>query len=285
MKVDYHVHTLCSDGVFTVEEVINMAISESIEQIAITDHDTLDSIIELKRINKEINFINGIEITCQERKFNGSINPLSIHLLGYNICEDNNYFKMLLDERRKKVKLCFESLCSELRQSGMSIFYNEIPISCGNVMQLSDIYNYLSKIYKSPSDLEVLRNLISNYETKLTMVNITVEDGIKAIHDAGGIAVWAHPFNIYRRFKKHELTNEEVINIMDELKYAGIDGIEADYLGFIESRRQWLREEAKSRELITTGGSDFHGSSRRGKMGIEISKIPFVNNITCSKRK
>ena len=90
------------------------------------------------------------------------------------------------------------------------------------------------------------------------------------IHDAGGKTVWAHPFCTYRRFHKIRMSREEILDALPEMKETGLDGLEADYLDFTEEERGLLRDIASRNGLITTAGSDFHGSPftvRRGGAG------------------
>jgi len=41
VKVDLHIHTAYSDGVFTPEKIVETALEEGLECIAITDHDNI----------------------------------------------------------------------------------------------------------------------------------------------------------------------------------------------------------------------------------------------------
>ena len=82
--------------------------------------------------------------------------------------------------------------------------------------------------------------------------------------------MWAHPFCTYRRFHKIRMSREEIIDALPEMKETGLDGLEADYLDFTEEERGWLRDIASRNGLITTAGSDFHGSPGRSRMGVDI---------------
>lgn len=44
MKVDYHIHSLYSDGIYTVEEILPMLLEKKIARFSLTDHDTIDGI-------------------------------------------------------------------------------------------------------------------------------------------------------------------------------------------------------------------------------------------------
>ena len=61
MKVDTHIHSLYSDGIYTIEEILDMLLKRNVEVFSITDHDTVDGIKEVKRIGyAPMTFVSGI---------------------------------------------------------------------------------------------------------------------------------------------------------------------------------------------------------------------------------
>ena len=74
MKVDYHMHTLCSDGICEVEAVVDMAVNCGILAMAVTDHDTLSGIGRARQCCLgRIRYVTGTEITCL---VTGSMRPI-----------------------------------------------------------------------------------------------------------------------------------------------------------------------------------------------------------------
>jgi predicted metal-dependent phosphoesterase TrpH len=84
----------------------------------------------------------------------------------------------------------------------------------------------------------------------------TVAEAIEAIHDAGGVAIWAHPF-----WDVSEPA--EVIASIDRFRAAGIDGVEAFYVTHTREQTELLAERAAALEMLTTGSADFHGPENR----------------------
>ncbi len=80
----------------------------------------------------------------------------------------------------------------------------------------------------------------------------SVQEAVALIHDAGGLAVWAHPF-----WDIPEL--DDVRATLDTFRGYGIDGVEAFYPSFTEEQVRFLARECAGRGLLTTGSSDFHG--------------------------
>jgi len=77
---------------------------------------------------------------------------------------------------------------------------------------------------------------------------------IALIHEAGGVAVLAHPYQL----KLASL--EEVERLIVELAALGLDGIEAIYSRHSEDERRTYAQMARRHGLLVTGGSDYHGT-------------------------
>lgn len=275
MKADYHIHTLCSDGIYTVEEVFQKILANRIQSFAITDHDTIAGIPTARALSRNrISFISGLEFTCSERFLPSAGLSFSIHLLGYGFDEENRDLRQRLDLRSHAVTETYQTLCRELCRMGCPVALADVPISCGNVLQLCDVQNHLETTFGTLSE-EVLA-LLYSYNARLSAVNISLEEGIHLIHQAGGTAVWAHPFHIYQSFKKVRISKEQVTAILDYLVSQGLNGVEALYADFSEEDRNWLKELADRRQLFYTAGSDFHGSPGRDTMGLKV-ELQFPN--------
>lgn len=269
MQVDCHIHSLYSDGIYTVKEIVEMLEEKKIQVFSLTDHDTVDGIGEARNLSRnKIRFISGIEFTCREMELSPTGKAVSIHLLGYNFDENNPELLKGLKDRKEHVIDLYENLCGELTSSGYPVLRDEIPISCGNVLQLCDAAAYIEGKY--PAVPEDILEVIDGYAAKLNRVNIAVEEAIKLIHHAGGKAVWAHPFSVYKDFIKMGMDENEILSALEVLGRMGLDGIEAYYLAFSEEKREWLRALAENRNMVYTAGSDFHGLIGRESMGIEI---------------
>jgi predicted metal-dependent phosphoesterase TrpH len=80
----------------------------------------------------------------------------------------------------------------------------------------------------------------------------TVADAIAAIHDAGGVAVWAHPFWDVD-------AGPEVEAALRRFAEGGMDGVEAFYIEHGERQTHLLCDLAEELDLLTTGSADFHG--------------------------
>ena len=99
--VNLHIHTKYSDGIMTVQELIERTREIPKMIAAITDHDTIDGVKELYKINPEdVNICSGIEISTLALNFPKQPKPLPIHLLVYCIDPFDKKLNDYLDYKR-----------------------------------------------------------------------------------------------------------------------------------------------------------------------------------------
>lgn len=65
MKANLHVHTNHSDGTKTVSEINELALKNNIDVIGITDHDTLNAVYDIVKLDTTVKFILGVEVSCK----------------------------------------------------------------------------------------------------------------------------------------------------------------------------------------------------------------------------
>ena len=103
MKVDLHIHTIYSDGVFSPEKIVDTAIDAGVNAIAITDHDNVlaypIAVNYAQKIAKEKNtsaleILPGVEI-------NTIYKDTEIHILGYFMNREDEDFQAMLKSQQK----------------------------------------------------------------------------------------------------------------------------------------------------------------------------------------
>jgi adenylylsulfate kinase len=84
----------------------------------------------------------------------------------------------------------------------------------------------------------------------------TVEEAIDWIHEAAGVAIWAHPF--------WDIEDEQqVLAAIDRYREAGLDGVEVFYTTHTPQQVELLADRCAELDLLTTGSSDYHGPDHR----------------------
>lgn len=258
MIIDLHTHTTYSDGELTPYELIAKAKSIGCQLIAITDHDTVSGISEGRQAAAElgIEFIPGIEISTQEQE--------EVHILGYGIDENNELLRQkcqeFADSRAKRA----EKICEFLAKRGIEVDMEEIrQISGGEIIGRPHFAAYLEKHKYVSSCKEAFSRYLNTYafQREVQREKPTPEEAIALIHQAGGLAVLAHPGLL----KKNSM---EVDLFLATLKRAGLDGIECLYNKHTPAQTDKFLALAQKYNLKTGCGSDFHGE--HVKPGVEL---------------
>ena len=265
--VDFHLHTTASDGRKTPAQVVEQALAAGLCRMAVTDHDTVAGVTPACRAAAgRIALVPGIEFTCREEALAPGVPPFSIHLLGYGLDTEHPALTEALERRARAVRAAYQTLLDALAAGGCPLRYEEIPARCGpNHLELADIDR---AVQAARPDAPALRALTAAHAPVMDRQNLTVQQAMELIHAAGGVAVWAHPFNVYRQFAKQRLEISQVKACLRQLRALGLDGLEAYYRAFGDDDRAALDALARENDLLCTAGSDCHGIPPRDRMGV-----------------
>lgn len=254
--IDLHCHTTFSDGTLTPEEVISLGEHTGLSALAITDHDTVDAIpfaLEAAKIHS-LEVIPGIELATGYGTKNTEIhivglfidckNPSLLSLTEKIVAERNARNSLMI---KKLNSLGFEITLDELKaESGGKIIsrphYARLMVSKGYVKDISDAF---SKYIGDGKAGYVKRSLP------------TPEEVISAILSSGGIPILAHP-------TLYSMNYNEIRKMVDEFKSLGLLGIEVMYSTYNHEQEREITRIAKEKELLFSGGSDFHGENKKG---------------------
>ena len=259
MLTDLHMHSYYSDGTMSPREIVEDAKKRNVQLIAITDHNVLDSYTELKEAAEEfgIKVIRGVEIDAR-------FEDIVVHILAYNFEDNENLFNLVHKAKKelletsieliKRMENDYENISSEdyeaydydKRKGGWKgIHY---LFDRGITSELFEGVKYYGK-YKCGHEY-------FDYPT--------VEEVVKAVHEANGYVVLAHPCNYYKNN-----TKEEVLEKLEKFKSIGIDGVECYYPANSEMMTETCVEFCKNNDMIITVGSDSHGEFGAVSKGIE----------------
>ena len=282
--IDMHIHTKYSDGDKTVEEILKMCEEKKLEYISITDHNTCKQ-YEDEALNKNLftgNIIKGVEM-------NATFKNKKIEVLGYNIKEfemiekwSQKFFSEdILKEQQEKSKRKLLNVCDK-----KGLIYDEskipqnIPLTdyitiyiYKELMNHKENYEILGEFVESLNIFirKGLMNPESEYYTDSdNKLKPLYKDVVNIIHQAGGLAFLAHPF---------EYRLDNTIDFINELRNESeLDGIECFHPSADEEKMEILVEYAKNNNLFISGGSDYHGHKKPdinigvGRGDLNISK-------------
>lgn len=243
-RINLHIHTNASDGVYDYKKVILNCIKSGLEIISITDHDNVERLQEILNFtkNEKIQVISGVELTADY--------PEGVcHILGYNIDikKINEFNKDIKKSRIIKAKKIIKSL----NQLGYDINYNEVLKLCSNgIVGRREIAKILvlKKYFKSEDVVmkEIFnKDEIAHFKTK----GKTIKDCVNAIKQSSGIAVIAHPWTL----------NLSVDQLKEFIMKYNLDGIEVYNHNISYNYYCKLNQLAEDLNLYKTCGTDYHG--------------------------
>ncbi len=257
--IDLHVHSTCSDGTLTPEELVLRGIKNDLVAFALTDHDTVDGVARAIRkaeeLDQHIQVIPGVELSCQY-----PVSPdqsVEIHILGYNIDHTNpalvSTLKKVAEERDNRNK----KMCENLHNAGYPITYKELTEKFGDmILTRAHFAKLLLENGGVPSmDTAFKTCLAIDSPYFVNREYLTPEGAIQLIQNAGGIPVLAHPL-------LYKLSVSQIRTMLETLKTYGIRGIEALYSRNHGTDEAFVRKLANEYGLFITGGSDFHGDNK-----------------------
>jgi predicted metal-dependent phosphoesterase TrpH len=225
-----------------------MAADAGVKVVSLTDHDTVAGQTEARAAATGfgMRYIPGIEISTRSRA--------EQHILGYGIDVESERLSELcgdfirLREERAARTLAF------LKDRGIDLTMEEIR-SCvhGAYIGRPHIAEALVRRGVVRTRKEAFdRYLATAAFQKIERPKPTAEAGIRAIKDAGGKAVLAHPHSL-------NLPPEGLERALRDLASIGLDGMECYYTGYAQERIDEYTAIARRLGLLITGGSDFHG--------------------------
>ena len=255
--IDLHVHSNCSDGTCTPEELVDLALEAQLVAFALTDHDTVDGVARAVAAaqGKKIRVIPGVELSCEYQISPGR--KKEIHILGYNI--DYTQPELLdtlaeaaaeRDERNRK-------MCKNLRDAGYPIDYESLAARFPHtILTRAHFARFLMEKGAIPSIDSAFKKILAQDGPYFVMRKyLSPENGIRLIKKAGGIPVLAHPL-------LYKLSVSEIRRLLTELKEYGLSGLEVLYSRNQGNDEAFLRKLADEFHLIITGGTDFHGENK-----------------------
>lgn len=257
IRADLHIHTVFSDGLFTPEEIARRVKEAGVSLFAVTDHDNMEGVERAEAAAKQegLLFVRAMEVSSYDEGGR-------VHVLGY-CCDRNAVYERFLKERAEGAYLrADDSRKKANAYLGLNLTMKDIeakrsapntPIHTAHVVGA-----FASKLGKSWEEVycSVFDRGMPAYSKLHRMLP---EEAVTLIHELGGIAVLAHPAKIKAKNYK---------DIADALVRAGLDGIECYHSTHTESDSACFAAYAKEKNLLLTGGSDFHAEGKGRRLGV-----------------
>ena len=268
--IDLHMHSSCSDGTLTPEELVAAALDLGLEAAALTDHDTVSGVERFlsAAAGTPLHAVPGVELASM--LFNKDI-----HIVGLFIDPASGSLLSAMDQMRLWREERNEEMVGKLRSKGYEITMDEVLEEAGGEsVGRPHIASVLIRKGYFQDMQSIFNRLIGRNGTcHIPRKYFPVDVCIRLIHEAGGLAIWAHPLHAARGARA------ALRKIGTRLANYGLDGLECYYSMFTDQQQADALEFACARSLLVSGGSDYHGASHpQVKMGTGIDgnlAIPF----------
>ena len=257
--VDLHTHSTASDGTLPPERVVEAAKRCNLAAIARTDHDSIAGVAAARATGDRlgIRVVAGCELSAFQDEH-------EVHLLALHLTRIDALERRLLELRSLRHERA-QKIVDKLNALGVAITLDEVLqqakggavgrphvaralIGRGAVVDFKDAF---------------FRYLGSGGAAFVPKARLSIDEAIDIVHEAGGLAVWAHPAEGGHRERLEPLVN------------AGLDGVEVKHPSHSAEDMKRLEALAEFFGLVVSGGSDWHGASdgprKLGNMNVPAS--------------
>lgn len=249
-KYDLHTHSNRSDGTLSPWEVVDAAKAAGVGLMALTDHDCILGVAEAVEAGEKlgVRVIPGLEIDTEF--------PCKLHMLGLGIDPENEALLAFVEQNALRRSRRNKAILDRLEEAGVYIL-PYIQQSQGTVTRLHVALALVEGGYAASVPQAFQAYLREGRAGYVPSRRIEPEAAIGLIHQAGGLAVLAHPSKL----------ECDVHSLVDRLAKAGLNGIEAFYPSATPGERTAYLSLSRQHGLLVSCGSDFHGANRPVALG------------------
>jgi len=264
-RFDLHTHTNASDGSLAPFELVQAALEQQLELIAIVDHDTVSGIApaQAAAAGTSLAVLPGIEVSVLHEGH-------SVHLLGYGIDPTSEVLLMRVHALTAGREERARTIVALLARAGTPISWDRVAALGRGAIGRPHIARVLIEGGYARDIADAFDRFIGpECPAYLPSGRLGPTDAIALVRDAGGQAALAHAM----------LLDDDVDldTLLDHLQAAGLTGLEVFHTEHNEAANKKLSQIAKDRELWWCGGSDFHGPSkpraRLGRVPVPVSVL------------
>jgi predicted metal-dependent phosphoesterase TrpH len=263
-RIDLQCHSRHSDGDLDVPELIARAAAAGVELLALSDHDTVDGVAEAiaAAASEGISLLAATEISAVDAGYE------DLHVLGYGIDHRDARLQERLRGAREDRELRAARMAVLLEKLGYAVDQAPLerrraagkpigrPHLAAAVLAHPDNAQRLEAEGHGDVSSFIPAYLIPGAPAYARRTRPTVAEAIGWIHDAGGLAFWAHPF-------WDIAADAEVLAALERYRAAGLDGVECFYVTHDAHQTLLLAERAQELGLLRSASSDYHGPEHR----------------------
>lgn len=271
---DLHVHSVVSDGSCRPAELAKLAKARGLAGFALTDHDIIDGNEEaaVAADRYGVDFINGMELTAE---FQGR----KVHIVCLGFDPQHPSFQLIYRRIRAIKEGCIPEMIAFIREKGIDISLDKVrPFAFGRRLDRYAIMRYLVSLNLYDRAQPLWDYYLDPATAALGLnINLTAEEALPRIHEAGGVTSLAH---FHKNIGLKGLTRQEQESAILQLHSLGLDGMERYYPNYTPEDEEFAGAMIEKYHLLATGGTDFHGTNRPGvELGTGINgnmSVPYA---------
>ncbi|GAA2641313.1 PHP domain-containing protein [Paractinoplanes durhamensis] len=259
-RIDLHCHSTASDGTLTPAQLVTAGAAAGLDVMAITDHDTTGGWAAAAAARPDgLTLVRGAELSC--RWFGAEEYPIALHLLAYLFDPAEPRLAADLTALRSDREQRAEKIVDKLRADGVPITWAEVHgYAAGGSVGRPHIAQALIRAGLVGTTNEAFASRWLGAKYFVPKADLDVFEAVRAVREAGGVAVFAHP----RATVRGRVVPDQLIA---DLADAGLFGLEADHEDHSPVERAHVRGLAEDLGLVVTGSSDFHGTHKTVRLG------------------
>jgi predicted metal-dependent phosphoesterase TrpH len=249
--IDLHTHSTASDGSLSPEALVDAAREKGLAALALTDHDTTAGLAQARAQAERqgLRFIPGVEL---EIDWPGDG---EFHLLGLGIGSPGPAMARALQALQEGRERRNREIFARMAEFGIPGSLESLK-AAGGIIGRPHIADMLvaQKLAKN-REQAFQRYLGAGRPLYFRKPGLSLDEALAAIHEAGGIAVLAHPLSLYVSWGR-------LPGLLRSLREQGIDGIEAWHPSAKPRASRRLEAAGRALGFLISAGSDFHGAGR-----------------------
>lgn len=259
MKIDLHSHTFCSDGILSPQDLVERAVAQKINVLAITDHDTVAGLAKaaahIAAEQLPLQLIDGVEISTSWYEF-------EIHIVGLQINpNDSELLLRLQSQQQRRLERATEMARRLTKFQVPDCLPAVLELANGAALTRTHFARHLVNIGKASSMNNVFKKYLARGKAGYVPNNwVDLATAVQWIHDAGGVAVLAHPL-------KYNLNGKWLTKLMREFALAGGDAAEVASPQQTPVQKREIWRLCQLFELKASVGSDFHQPTQWNELG------------------
>nr|WP_320131231.1 PHP domain-containing protein [uncultured Holophaga sp.] len=252
--IDLHCHSTFSDGTDSPTTLVTLARDLGLSALALTDHDTLDGLDEFLTCPVEggPRRIPGIEFSC---RYLG----MELHILGLLFKPSHAPLRAHVQDLKQRREERNRAMLVRLGDLGLKVTWEDIRIhASSDLVSRAHFAKALHRLRIAGSPQDAFQRFLGEGRPAyVPFRDLEPAEACRWIREAGGVALVAHPGRSLRRDFRWE-------DAMPELKGMGVVGFEASYPDYSSREEHYFHQLARSLDMIPSGGSDYHGSTKPG---------------------